>query len=64
MEVSSIGVEPELQLLAYATATAMQDLSCICKLRHSSWQHWILNPLSDARDGTRILMDTSHVCYC
>ena len=30
----------------------------------SSWQHWILNPLSRARDPTHVLMDTTQVCYC
>ena len=29
---------------------------------HSSWQHWILNPLSRVRDWTCILMDTSQAC--
>ena len=50
--VPRLGVESELQPPAYttATATAMQDLSCICDLYHSTWQHWILNPLSEARD--------------
>ena len=33
----------------------MRDLSRVCNLYHSSWQHWILNP-SEARDGTRNLM--------
>ena len=56
-------VESELHLPAYATATAAQDLNHICKLHHSSWQRWILNPLSEARDGTHILTDTSQVCY-
>ena len=32
-------------------------------LHHSSWQHWILNPLSKARDQTCILRDTSHFCW-
>ena len=58
------GVESELQLPATAIAVAMWDPSCICNLHHSSWQYWILNPFSEARDGTRILMDTSQVCYC
>ena len=49
----------ELQLLAYTTATAMQDLSHIFNLHHSSRQYWILNPQSKARDGTGILMGTS-----
>ena len=33
-------------------------------LHHSSQQHWILNPLSKARDWTCILLDTSWVHYC
>ena len=45
-----LGVESELQLLAYATATATQDLSHVCNLHHSSQQYQILNPLSEARD--------------
>ena len=52
MEVPRLEVSSELQLVAHATATAMQDPSRICNLRHSSWQRWILNPLSKARDGT------------
>ena len=30
-------------------------------LHHRSWQRWILNPLSKARDPTCIVMDTSWV---
>ena len=56
MEAPSLGVELELQLPAYTTATAMPDPSHICDLRHSSWQCWILNPLSKARDQTHNLM--------
>ena len=33
MEVPGLGVELELQLLAYTTATAMLDLSCLCDLQ-------------------------------
>ena len=54
-------VESELQVPAYTTATATQDPSCIFDLHHSSRQHRILNPLSEARDRTPILMDTSWV---
>ena len=61
MEVPRLGVESELQLTAYTTATAMPDLSCICDLHNTSWQQQILNPLSEARDQTRILQDTSQV---
>jgi len=61
MEVPKLGVESELQLLAYTTVKAMQNLSCISDLHHSSRQHWILDPLSEARDRTCILMDPSQV---
>ena len=50
MEVPRLGVESELYPLAYTTATATLDLSLFCNLHYSSWQHWILNPLSKARD--------------
>ena len=56
MEVPRLGVESQLQLPAYAAAIATQDLSCVCSLHHSSWQHWILSPLSEARDQTCNLM--------
>ena len=38
------------------------DLSSICDLYHNSQKRWILNPLSEARDGTCSLMDPSWVC--
>ena len=46
IEFPGLGVESELQLPAYATATAMPDLSHVCNPHHSSRQHWIINPLS------------------
>ena len=52
MEVPRLGVESELQLAAYTTATAMPDLSCVCDLCLGSRQRQILNPLSEAKDGT------------
>ena len=64
MDIPRLGVESELQVPAYTTATAMPDPSLICDLYPSIWQHWILNPLSEARDQTRVLMDISWVCYC
>ena len=59
MKASRPGVKTELQLLAYAraTATAMPGQSHICDLCHSSQQHQVLNPLSEARDSTYILID-------
>ena len=50
MEVPRIGVESELQLPVYTTATATRDPRRVCDLHHSSRQCWILNPVSDARD--------------
>ena len=61
---SQARAESELQLLAYATATEMPDLSHVCNPHCSSWQCQILNPLSRARDGTHIVMDTSRVHFC
>ena len=58
MEVSRPGVESELQLWAYTTATAMLDLNHICSPHCGLQQCWILNPLSKVRDQTNILMDT------
>ena len=36
----------------------------ICELHHSSGQRLILNPLSEARDQTCILMDNSGIHFC
>ena len=49
IEVPGLEVKEELQLLAYATATAMLDLSLIFSLHHSSKQPWILNLLSEGQ---------------
>ena len=49
MEIPRLGVELELQLLAYATAIATRNTSLICNLNCNLRQHWILNPLSEAR---------------
>ena len=61
MEVPRLGVESELQLLAYTIATETPDPSRVCDLHRSSRQRQILNPLSEARDQTRILMVPSWV---
>ena len=63
IEVPRLGVELELQLPACTTAIAMQDLSHVCDLHHSSQQCRILNPLSEARDRTSVLVDPSWVHY-
>ena len=59
MEVPRLGVESELQLLAYATAMATSDLSHICDLHCNLQQCRILNPLSKAKDWTCICTETS-----
>ena len=53
MEVPRLGIELEQQLQAYATATP-DPSSRRCR---------ILNPLREARNRTRILMDASQVRY-
>ena len=52
MEVPRLGTESELYLPAYTTAIAAQPR--------------IPNPMSEARDQTHILMDTSQIqiCFC
>ena len=58
MEVPRLGVE---QLQAFTTFTATWDPSHVRGLHHRSWEPWILNPLSEVRNRTHILMDTSGV---
>ena len=58
MEVPRLGVELELQLLAYTTATATPDMSRVCHLHPSLWQPPNLNPLIEVRDGICIFMRT------
>ena len=62
MEVPRLGVQSELQLLAYATAIATRDPS-IWNLHHSSRQRRILNPLNEARDQTRNLIVPSQIHF-
>uniref|UniRef100_A0A4X1T5W0 Uncharacterized protein n=1 Tax=Sus scrofa TaxID=9823 RepID=A0A4X1T5W0_PIG len=42
----------------------MWDPSRVCDLHHSSPQHQILNPLSEARDRTCNLMVPSRIRFC
>ena len=60
MEVPRLGVELELQLLAYTAAIATPVLRFVCSLHHSSR---ILNPLSEAWDQTRNLMVLSRIHF-
>ena len=46
---------------AYATATAMPNLSHVCNLPRGMWPCWILNPPNEARVRTHNLVDTSPV---
>ena len=59
MEVPRLGVRIRATAAGYATTIATRDPSCISDLHHSSRQHCFLNPLSQARDWTWVLMDTS-----
>ena len=48
----------------YDTAIATPDLSRIFDLHHSSQQHRIHNPLSEAKDQTLNLMVPSRIHFC
>ena len=63
MEVSRLGGKSELQLPAYTMAKAMQDPSRVCNLHHSSRQPQIPDPLSEARDQTCIVLNTSWIHF-
>ena len=52
-EAPKLGVKLELQLLAYATATAMPDPSHVWDLHHSTPQCQILNPLKGQGQNPR-----------
>ena len=58
MEVPRLGIKLELQLLAYATATATRDPSMIYTTAHG-----LPDPLNDARDQTCVLMDASQIRF-
>ena len=64
MKVPRLGVQSELQLPAYTTATAMPDPSPVYDLHRSSWQHQIPDPLIEARDRTcNLMVDTSWIRF-
>ena len=50
--------------LCHSQGIATPDLRLVWELHHSPWQRRILNPLSETREQTCILMDTRQVCYC
>ena len=64
MDVPRQGVELELWLWAYTTATETLDLSHICDPPRSLWQRRILNPRREARDQTHILTHTTSGSFC
>ena len=50
---------------AYVSSQARALIGDIAAdLHHSSQQHQIINPLSEVRDQTHILMDASWICFC
>ena len=50
---------------AYGGSQARGRIEAIAaNIHHSSQQHQILNPLSEARDGTCMLMDASQIRFC
>ena len=61
MEVPRLGVESELPWPVHTTVTATRDPCHVCNLYHNSQQCWISSPLMEAKDQTRILMDTGQV---
>ena len=61
MDVPRLGVNWELQLPAYTTATATPDASHIYDLRCSLQQRSILNPPSETKDRTTYSQRLHHV---
>ena len=62
MEVPRLGVESQARGAVAAGLCQRHsnlDPRDICHLYHSSWQCWILNPLSKAWDGICVLMDAT-----
>ena len=63
MEVLRLRVESELQPPTQQLQQhQIQAESVTYTTAHGN--AWIPNPLSGARDPTRVLMDTRRVCYC
>ena len=64
MEVPRLGVESELQPLAYTTATPTPDSSCICDLNTAHGNARSLTQLKEAKDQTFVLMGASQIHFC
>ena len=63
MEVPRLGMNQSCSHRPTTTATATPDMNRICDLQHRSWQCWIADPLSKARDHTCVLVDASQICF-
>ena len=63
VEVSRLGVKVGATAAGLHHRHSNAKTNLVCDLYHSSRQHWILNPLSKARDPTHVLMDTNLVHY-
>ena len=61
MEVPRLGAESEVHPLAYATATAMPVWAASATYATGHGNAGAFNPLSEARDWTHVLMDTSQI---
>ena len=57
------GSQARGEIIAMATNPHHSQSTVWSDLHHSSQQHWILNPLSEARGQTYILMDTSQISF-
>ena len=64
MEVPRLGVQSELQLPAYATATEMQDRATSVTYTTAHRNARSLTPLSEAKDRTQFLTATSLIRFC
>ena len=64
MEVPTLGVKSELQLLAYTTAIASQVGASFSTKTAAQGKHQILKSMSKARGQTHILMDISWIPFC
>ena len=62
MEVPRLGAELDCSCRPQPQPCGIQAMS-ETYIHHSSWQHWILNPLNKAWERILILMDTSWINY-